>query len=128
MLQRIDPATPLRSASGAATRARVFALLRFSLLSWACVYFALIGITGHTYFRSIAFGLAAVFALWLILGAIFSDSAPIPIPDQYLWATILAWSAWSAASYIWSVHPAYTRAEIGTEIGWGIATATIFYV
>lgn len=121
-----DPAAaPTR---GAVMRARIFALLRFSLLFWACVYFALAAVSGHTYFRSLAFGLALVFALWLILGALFSDGEPIPVPDGYLWGTLGAWAAWSAASYTWSLHPAYSGLEIGTEVGWGIATAAIFYV
>ena len=50
------------------------------------------------------------------------------MPEGYLIGAILAWSAWSAASYAWSIHPVYSRAEIGTEVGWGLATAAIFYV
>jgi O-antigen ligase len=126
----VDPAavgntTPTR---GALIRARIFAVLRFSLVNWACIYFALIAISGHTYLRSIAFGFALVFALWLILGTLFSDNEPIPPPDAYLWGAVFAWSAWSAASLAWSIHPAFTRAELGTEVGWGLATAAIFYV
>ena len=84
--------------------------------------------TGHTYFRSIAFGIALIFALWLIVGAWLSDAEPIPRPDGYLLAAIAAWAGWSAASMLWSIHPDYTRSELGTEIVWGLATATIFYV
>ena len=63
-----------------------------------------------------------------MLGAMFSDAEPMPVPDRYLLFAIAAWSGWSTASIAWSIQPAYTRAEIGTEIGWGLATATIFYV
>lgn len=118
----------LRSPQGAAWRARTFALLEFSVLAWACIYLVLVAVTGHTWIRSIAFGFAAVFALWLVLGAIFSDAPPIPPPDGYLLAAILAWAGWSALSWTWSIHPAYTLDELGTEIGWGLITATIFYV
>ncbi|MCC6197320.1 MAG: O-antigen ligase family protein [Burkholderiales bacterium] len=128
MLRRTDPTLPLHPSRGTILRARIFALLQFSLVFWACIYFALIAVTGHTWFRSLAFGFALLFALWLVLGSLFSDNEPIPIPDTWLWAPIAAWVGWSAASYFWSVHPAYTKAEIGTEIGWGVATATIFYV
>ena len=87
MLRRIDPAASLSPDRGAVVRAQVFVLLRFSLLSWACIYFALIAVTGHTWFRSLAFGFAAVFALWLILGALFSDGAGVtrsrPVTDLY---------------------------------------------
>ncbi len=87
-----EPVSP--AARRAHSRARMFALLRFSVLFWACVYFALVAISGHTYFRSIAFGLAATFALWLILGSLFSDNEPMPVPDAWLLAAILAWAAW----------------------------------
>ena len=126
MLQRIDPGRAASSA--AATRARVFAFIELSLVTWACIYLALVVVSGLTYGRSVAFGLALAFALWLALGAIFYDAAPVPVPDTYLWAALLAWAGWSAASYFWSTHPAFTRAEIGTEIGWGLCTAFLFYV
>ena len=118
----------LRSPEGAAFRAKTFALLQFSVVAWACIYLVLVAVTGHTYIRSIAFGIAATFALWLTVGAIFSDAEPIPRPDRYLVISILAWAGWSAASWTWSIHPDYTLGEIGTEIGWGLATAGIFYV
>ena len=126
MLQRIDP----RAGAGraAATRARVFAFVELSLVTWACVYFALVAVSGLTYGRSIAFGLALALALWLVLGSIFYDAAPVPRPDAYLWITVVAWAGWSSASYFWSLHPAYSRAEIGTEIGWGLCTVFVFYV
>jgi len=127
MLKRIDTAS-MKAARGAAARARVFAFIRFSLVAWACIHFALVAVTGFTYVRSFAFGFAAVFALWLVLGAIFSDNEPIPIPDSYLWVALAMWAGWSAASYFWSVHPEYTKAEIGTEVGWGLTTAAIYYV
>lgn len=113
---------------GAYVRARVFALLQFSVAFWACAYFALVAISGHTYFRSLAFGLAAAFALWLVLGSLFSDNEPMPVPDGRLLAAVLAWAGWSAASVAWSISPAFSLAELGTEVGWGLATAGIFYV
>jgi len=128
MRSRRDIPVTHRAARGAGLRARIFALLWFSLLFWACGYLALVTISGHTYLRSIAFGLASILALWLILGALFSGGERIPVPNWYLWGALAAWSGWSVASLGWSLHPAYTRAELGTEIGWGIATATIFYV
>ncbi len=121
-------ADPRATARGAALRARVFALLRFSLLFWACVHFALVAVSGQTYLRSVAFGLALLFAIWLVLGSIFYDNEPIPIPDGYLVAAILAWSAWSAASLMWSINPEFSRAELGTEVGWGLAIVLIYYV
>ena len=128
MRQRADAARSAAPTRGAVIRARIFALLRFSLLFWACVNFAFVAVSGFTYLRSIAFGFALLFALWLILGAIFSDGEPIPVPDTYLLGTLAGWSAWSAASVAWSIQPAYSLAELGTEVGWGLATVAIYYV
>ena len=126
MLQRIDP--PHATPRAAAMRLRVFAFLEFSLVAWACIYLALVAVSGLTYGRSFAFGFALAFALWLALGAIFYEAEPVPIPEAWLWVPILAWAGWSAASCFWSMHPAYSRAEVGTEIGWGLCTAFVFYV
>ena len=104
-----------------------FGLQRILLVS-ACAYFALIVISGHTYVRSYAFGIAAAMALWLVLGAMFSSAEKIPLPDLLLIASILAWAGWSTASLTWSINPAYTDNELRSEVGWGVLTATIFYV
>lgn len=128
MIRRPDSERASPLAWNPQTRARIFRLLRFSVLFWACVYFALVAVSGHTYFRSIAFGLAATFALWLVAGSLFSDNEPMPVPPAWLLLAIAAWAAWCTASLAWSLHPAYSRAEAGTEIGWGLATAAIFYV
>ena len=125
MLQRIDPRGGTSRA--AATRARVFAFIELSLVTWACVYLALIAVSGLTYGRSIAFGIALALALWLLLGAVFYEATPVPRPDTYLWVAVLTWAGWSSASYFWSAHPAFSRAELGTEVGWGLCTAFVFY-
>jgi O-antigen ligase len=118
----------MRGPGCAAWRARTFQRLQWGLLIWASLYLVLVALTGHTYIRSIAFGFAAIVALWLIVGAWLSDAPRIPWPDRWLLLPILAWALWSAASIAWSIHPAFTAAELGTEVGWGLATATIFYV
>ncbi len=120
---------PLRSPGRAAQwRATTFAVLRFGLLFWAALYLVLIVMTGHTYFRSVAFAMALALAVWLVLGAIFSDGEAIPLPPVTLLAAIAAWSGWSAASLLWSIHPGFSAAELGTEIGWGLCTMLIFHV
>ena len=121
-------ATPLRSPAGARWRSRVFTLLQHSLVAWACVYFALLAVSGHTYIRSVAFGIALILAVWLIAGALFSDNEPITMPDRSLLWAIGIWSAWSTLSLTWSIHPEYSNAEWGAEVVWGLATAIIFYV
>ena len=121
MLQRIDPAIPLPPRA-APSRARASSRCsRFSLRRLGVHLFRAGRRSADTptCARSRS-GSRSLFALWLILGALFSDGEPIPVPDSYLWAIARRWSGWSAASWFWSLHPAYTRAEIGTEIGWGL--------
>jgi hypothetical protein len=59
---------------------------------------------------------------------LFSDAEPIPAPDAPIWGSVLAWAGWSTASLAWSINPEYSRAEIRTEVVWGLATVLIFYV
>jgi len=117
-----------RPGRAAEWRASTFTLLRFSLLAWASVYLVFIVISGHTYVRSVAFTLALSLAIWLVLGAIFSDGEPVPQPPRSLLVALAAWSGWSAASLLWSIQPAFSAAELGTEVGWGLCTGLIFYV
>ncbi len=126
---RLDPDSFLRRPGpGAQWRARVFALLQRSLLVWACLYLALIVVSGHTYLRSFAFGFALIIAVWLLLGAILSDGEAIPVPDVFLLASIAAWCGWSVASLAWTIHLPYTAGELRSEVAWGLATAVIFHV
>jgi O-antigen ligase len=125
-----DPRHSLLRRPGRAAewRASTFALLRFGLLAWASVYLVFIAISGYTYVRSVGFTLSLVLAIWLVLGAIYSDGEPVPLPPRSLLVTLAAWSGWSAASLLWSIHPAFSAAELGTEVGWGLCTVLIFYV
>ncbi|MEO6565847.1 MAG: O-antigen ligase family protein [Casimicrobiaceae bacterium] len=126
----IDPRHSLLRRPGRAAewRANTFALLRFGLLAWAAVYFVFIVISGHTYVRSVAFTLALTLAICLVLGAIYSDGEPVPPPPWSLPMALVAWSGWSATSLLWSIDPAFSAAELGTEVGWGLCTVLIFYV
>jgi O-antigen ligase len=128
-----SPVNPVQRAGHAsdlppALRPRVLTVLRFSSVFWACLYFALLAISGHTYPRSLAFSFAILFTLIPIFAALLVDGEPIPLPGRFALLALLAWPAWAAASMMWSVHPRYTRFEVGTEIGWGLVTFTIFYV
>lgn len=109
-------------------RTPIFSGLQRTLLLMACAYLTLAVVSGHTYVRSYAFGIAAAITLWLILGALFSGAERIPLPDRFLAGSIFAWAGWSVASLAWSIHPVYTDNELRSEVGWGVATAMIFYV
>ena len=126
----IDPRRSLLRQPGRAAewRAGTFAVLRFGLLVWTAVYLVFVVMSGHTYVRSVAFAIALTLALWLVLGAIYSDGEVIPLPPRPLLLGLTAWAGWSAASLLWSIHPAFSAAELGTEVGWGLCTIFIFYV
>lgn len=119
--------TLLLSDDGRAARAQVFALVQFGSVSWASLYLALTVVSGHTYLRSIAFGVAAALSLWLILGAKFSDAEPIPLPSRSLLSALTFWTVWAGASCLWSAYPAYSRSEFVTEVVWGMCTLAVFY-
>ena len=117
-----------RPGRAAELRLRTFVLLRFGLLFWSATYLVFMVMSGHTYVRSVAFVFSLALALWLVLGAIFSDGEAIPLPPTPLLVTLAAWSGWSAASLLWSIHPAFSAAELGTEVGWGLCTMFIFFI
>lgn len=126
---RIDSDSLLRrSETSAQRRARVFTLLQRSLLVAACLYLALVVVSGQTYLRSVAFGFALILALWLTLAAVFSDAETIPLPDTILLASIAGWCGWSVASLTWTINFPYTASELRSEVAWGLATAVICYV
>lgn len=98
------------------------------LVVCAAAYLALLATTGMTALRSIAFGIGLLLALRLMLAARTSTAEAIPSLDRYLVGTLMAWVGWSVATLAWSIDPEYTRSELHTEIGWGLATIVIFYV
>ncbi len=124
MSQAPGKAPAVRSAN----RAHLLAWARTGLVVCAGAYLALLAITGMTALRSIAFGTALLLLAPLGLAAGASTGEAIPKPDRYLWVTLAAWTGWSVLSLAWSIDPAYSRSELHTEVGWGLATALIFYV
>ena len=44
----------------------------------------------------------------------------VPSPGWSLLAALCAWCAWDAASYFWSVNPAYTAGELRREVAYGV--------
>ena len=79
------PAASSRGAVAARACSRSSSFARH----WACIYFALVVVSGLTYGRSIAFGLALAFALWLSAGRdVLRCASRFRVPDTYLWVAV----------------------------------------
>lgn len=68
--------------------------------------------------RSVLLGLIAVVALGLLLRPDARADAALSRPAWAVVAAYAAWAGWSAASYAWSVDPAYTAGEWRAELLW----------
>jgi O-antigen ligase len=101
--------------------------LRRTLPAAAAVYFALLPSATLTFWRSLAFAVAAVLTAAVV--ARRRHARPVvPLPGSALPLLTLAWVAWTLASILWSVDTAYSAAEWRGDVLWGVATLAIFYV
>ena len=98
------------------------------LLVSSAAYLALQPTNAATTFRSLAFGFSALFALIIALAALTGRGERIPSPGKAILAALLAWCAWDAASWFWSVNPAYTAGELRREVAWSLMAMAAFYV
>jgi O-antigen ligase len=94
----------------------------------AAAYVALLPTNAISFWRSLAFGAAALLALVLASAALRGTAPRLPSPGRAIVAALAAWSLWAAASLAWSIDPALTRSELRSELAWGILTAVVFYV
>jgi O-antigen ligase len=93
----------------------------------ACLYFSTLPITG-AFVRSIAFAVAALCAIVLVVGSSFPGATRLPSPGSLVTYSVALWCAWSVASIAWSIDWRYTAGELRTEVGWGVLTMAAFYV
>jgi O-antigen ligase len=107
---------------------RALALCYPFLVVAAGAYLVLQPTPAVTYGRSLALGATAYFALVLVIAALARRTAPIPLPGPAILAPLALWCLWCAASWTWSVHPAYTAGELRREILFGAMTMAGFYV
>jgi len=98
------------------------------LLVFAAAYLALLPTNTATFPRSVAFAGAVFFALCMLFWASRTKAAEIPPPGWLVGLPLLAWSAWSLASLLWSVHPAYSQTQLEREIGDTLVVMFVFYV
>ena len=91
------------------------------LAGFTAFYLFLLPTNHGTYLRSIAFGgslLFAAFALgWSLRERRQRPDVRIPLPPWSITIAAVAWFAWSALSYFWSVKPHYTAGQLAREVG-----------
>jgi O-antigen ligase len=97
------------------------------LLVCCAAYLALQPTNVATYGRSLTFGLAALIGGLVGLASLAGRGERIPFPGWTVFAPLLAWCAWDAASYLWSVNPAYTAGELRREVAFGLLMMAAFY-
>lgn len=102
------------------------------LSAFTAVYLFLLPTNHGTYFRSIAFGGSLLFAAFVLGWSAAERSerpdARIPLPPWSVTLTVIAWFAWSALSYFWSVKPHYTAGQLAREIGENLLLLVAFFV
>lgn len=100
---------------------------RRALPAAAAVYYALLPSAALTFWRSLAFAVAALLAT-AVVAARRHERPVLPLPGTLLPLSILAWAAWTFASRLWSVDPAYSASEWRADVLWGVITLAIFYI
>ncbi|MEP7181320.1 MAG: O-antigen ligase family protein [Betaproteobacteria bacterium] len=94
----------------------------------AAAYLALLPTNALNFWRSAAFGLGGVLALFLVGMAVRGRGPRITSPGAVVLAALVAWCAWACASLAWTVDPAYTLHELKHEIGYSLVVMATFYV
>ena len=94
----------------------------------AAAYVALLPSNAISFWRSLAFGAAALLALALASAALRGGAPRLASPGRAIVGAFAAWSLWAAASCAWSIDPALTLSELRSELAWGALTAIAFYV
>jgi O-antigen ligase len=99
-----------------------------ALLVAAGAYLALLPTGALSFWRSLAFVLAGIATVAVLLGERRAGREPAGLPGRAIPVLVLAWAAWSCASLAWSVDRGFTAGELKADVLWGLATMAIFYV
>lgn len=102
--------------------------LRRGLALATAAYLALLPSNALSFWRSLAFACAALLAAAVVGASLRGRAAPIPGPGRAVVAALGAWSAWACASLAWSIDPAFTVAELKSDVAWGLVGALACYV
>ena len=101
---------------------------RGALLVAAAAYLALLPTGALSFWRSLAFGAAALAAAVLAVAEWRQRERTVVLPGIAVPMAAAAWALWSTASLGWSVDAAYTANELRADVLWGALTIAVFYV
>ena len=94
----------------------------------AAAYLALLPTNAISFWRSLAFVIAAALALGLMAAALRGRAPRMPSPGGAVVATLLVWSLWCVASLAWSIDRPFSLAELKSDLAWNLLTGVTFYV
>jgi O-antigen ligase len=98
------------------------------LLAFAAAYLFLMPTNAVRLAHSITFAGAGICAVIAFFVAARNDVTRIPLAGASILVPLFAWSAWSFASLLWSVDPAYSLGQLEREVMDSLLTMLIFYV
>lgn len=97
-------------------------------LGAAGAYLALLATNALTFGRSLAFGVAALLAVLLVIRSLRTvpfEASRFPVAIIVAFAF---WCLWSTSSLAWSVDPEYSAGQLRREVGWTLVAVLIFAV
>lgn len=112
----------------AATMPALLDRCRRGLAMAAGAYLTLLPSNAISFWRSLAFAVAAIAAIALVTATARRRAAPLPSPGRAIVIALVAWAAWACASLAWSTDPTYTAGELKSDVLWGLVTMLVFYV
>jgi O-antigen ligase len=98
------------------------------LLAFAAAYLFLMPTNAVRFVHSITFGSAGACAVIALFVASRNHVTRIPPAGASILVPLFAWAAWSFASLLWSIDPAYSLGQLEREVMDSLLTMLIFYV
>jgi O-antigen ligase len=98
------------------------------LLAFAGANLFLLPTNAVRFAHSITFGGAGILAVIAFFVAWRNEVTRIPLAGPSILVPLFVWAAWSCASLIWSVDPAYSLGQLEREVMDSLLTMLIYYV
>jgi O-antigen ligase len=102
--------------------------LRFWQPLAAAAYLALLPTNALTFWRSLAFALAALLTFAIAIAAARRDGPRLPAPPRAVSLAFAGWCLWSTLSLAWSVEPGYTAGQLRREVLWTLLAVPTFFI
>jgi O-antigen ligase len=97
-------------------------------LGAAGVYLVLMTTNALTFWRSLAFGVAALLAVLLLIRTLHTAPLRVTRAPVAISIAFAFWCLWATASLAWSVHPEYSADQLRREVGWTLIAVLIFAI